>query len=152
MYILTSRANKKVNNMSLLMEMNLHLGPLHSVCTFTQGHKHVIPVSPVKYRPRHPKDHHFLWMMKVHVADLFCALLVFRLLHICCHVMCCCTCSFIRMIIFKQSITLLTLYGPFHHGLTDGFNRSNYRLTDASRLTLRRDNFRTAESASIFFS
>ena len=64
MHILTSRANKKVNNRLLLMEMSLLLGPLHSVCTFTQGHKHVIPVSPVKYRPRHPKEH-FLLMMKV---------------------------------------------------------------------------------------
>ena len=65
--MLTYRANKKVSNVSLLMEMNLHLGPLHSVCTFIQGHKHVIPVSPVKFRPRHPKEHHLFWMMKVHV-------------------------------------------------------------------------------------
>lgn len=70
LYILPSRANKKVNNVLLLMEMSLHLGPLHSVCTFTQEHKHVIPVSPVKYRPRHPKELYFLRMMKVHVVDL----------------------------------------------------------------------------------
>ena len=64
---LTYRANKKVNNVSLRMEMNLRLGQLHFVCTFTQGHKHVIPVSLVKFRPRHPKEHHLFWMMKVHV-------------------------------------------------------------------------------------
>jgi len=69
LHILTYRANKKVSNVSLRMEMNLHLGPLHSVCTFIQGHKHVIPVSPVKYRPRHPKEHHSFRMMKVHVHE-----------------------------------------------------------------------------------
>ena len=53
------------------MEMNLPLEAHHFACTFTQGHKLVIPVSPAKYRPRPrprpmpSKEPYLFKMMKV---------------------------------------------------------------------------------------
>ena len=51
------------------MEMNLPLEAHHFTCTFTQGHKLVIPVSPAKYRPRPrpmpSKEPYLFKMMKV---------------------------------------------------------------------------------------
>ena len=51
------------------MEMNLPLEAHHFACTFTQGHKLVIPVSPAKYRPRPSKEPYLFKMMKVRKLD-----------------------------------------------------------------------------------